>query len=576
MADLPARPPAGLPPLPPGWSEHKAPTGHTYYYNRDTGKSTYTRPVVPIQTLHRPVFAPAPAPATSSFPNVFPTQDTFNAHHPAFNFGAPYHGGDHRGGHRDGHRGAHRGGPHHHQPKDRPKHRTDIPNCAPWVLVRTKLGRRFVWNKDTNESFWKFPPDVMKAVIEMDRRGREKKERRERGEPSSDEGEGEREDVLAEVEAELAVKEDEIRGQIVEVEGEEGMEGDSEYEEVEVTDDEGEEGGPSKRQRTEEPSAQPEGSPQPMELGEDDLSWQLAQMEALENGHAYYEGGEGEEEEEGLPLTEEDCQALFRELLDDMHMSPYTPWEKVLENTALYDDDRYKALPNMRARKECFDAWSRDRIAEIKAQRAQQAKRDPKIPYLDFLHRYATSGKLYWQEFQRKYRKEPEMKDYKLPDKEKEKLYREHVKRLAMRLADREADLKALLQAQPLGKLNNRTTLDTLPDAVRADLRFISLPGPARDSLVERFISTLPPPPEDAQQAGLSEEQQAELAKKKAERERRERALREREDRVREERRRLEREAAFGREALREGEEEIQRAMRLGKEGLRGRLEGEE
>jgi hypothetical protein len=27
MAHLPVRPPAGLPPLPPGWTEHKAPTG---------------------------------------------------------------------------------------------------------------------------------------------------------------------------------------------------------------------------------------------------------------------------------------------------------------------------------------------------------------------------------------------------------------------------------------------------------------------------------------------------------------------------------------------------------------------
>lgn len=414
----------------------------------------------------------------------------------------------------------------------------------------------------------------MKAVVDMDRKEREKKARRERGEPSSDEGE--RDEALAEVEAELAAKEDEIRGQIVEVEGEEGMEGDSEYEEVEVTDDEGEEAGPSKRQRTEEPSGQPEGSPQPMEFGEEDLSWQLAQMEALENEAPYYEGeGEGEEEEEGLPLTEEDCQALFRELLDDTHMSPYTPWEKVLENTAIYDDDRYKALPNMRARKECFDAWSRDRIAELKALRAQQAKRDPKIPYLDFLHRCATSDKLYWPEFKRKYRKEPEMKDVKLPDKDKEKLYREHVKRIAMRPADLEADLKKLLEAQPVAKLNNSTTLDTLPDAVRVDLRFISLPGSRRGSLVEAYISSLPPPPEDAEQAQLSEEQQAELAKKKAERERRERALWEREERVRNQKRRLEREAAFGREALREGEEELERAMRVGKDGLRGMLERE-
>jgi len=30
------------PPLPEGWTEHKAPTGHSYYYNAATKQSTYT------------------------------------------------------------------------------------------------------------------------------------------------------------------------------------------------------------------------------------------------------------------------------------------------------------------------------------------------------------------------------------------------------------------------------------------------------------------------------------------------------------------------------------------------------
>jgi hypothetical protein len=43
-----------LPPLPPGWTEHTAPTGHKYYYNASTKKSTYQRPTAettPQQTL---------------------------------------------------------------------------------------------------------------------------------------------------------------------------------------------------------------------------------------------------------------------------------------------------------------------------------------------------------------------------------------------------------------------------------------------------------------------------------------------------------------------------------------------
>lgn len=396
-------------------------------------------------------------------------------------------------------------------------------------------------------------------MVEFDRKEREKKERRARGEPSDDE-----ENTMADVEAELANIEAQVETQIVEVDGEVGMEDDEEYEEVEVTDDEGEggeSGQPSKRQRTEEPSA----DDQPMEMGEDDMAWQLAQLEEMEAGYA--EGDE--EDEEGLPLTEEDCKALFKELLDDMHTSPYIPWEKLLENNALYEDERYKALPNMKSRKECFDEWARERAALLKEQKAQQQKRNPRIPYLAFLHTHATP-KLYWPEFRRKYKKEPEMRDTKLADKDREKLYRDHIKRLAMKQSDVKSDLSALLKSQPIAVLNRSSTLDTLPESILTDLRFISLPASVRDSIVETYISTLPPAPDGA---AASAEEQDQMAQKRAERERREKALAERERRVREDKRKQERELAYGKSRLREEEDEIQRAMKVGKEGLRGHLD---
>lgn len=427
--------------------------------------------------------------------------------------------------------------------------------------MKTKLGRRFVWNKDTNESFWKFPPDVMKGVVEFDRIEREKKERRDRGEPSDVE-----DNTMAEIEAELAAAEEEIERQVVEVDGEVGMEDDSEYEEVEVTDDEGEEGEQApKRQRTEEPTAARDDD-QPMEMGEDDMAWQLAQLEEMEAMGGDYE----EDEEEGLPLTEEDCKALFKELLDDIRLNPFTPWDKVLEDGVLYEDERYKALPNMKARKECFDEWARDVIQFRKEQKARQQKRDPRIPYLAFLHTHATP-RLYWLEFRRKFKKEPEMKDTKLSDKDKENLYRDHIKRLAMKQSELKSELSLLLKAQPLATLNRSSTLETLPEAVLTDLRFISLPQSTRDPLVETYVSTLPSAPEGA---AASAEEEAEMAKKRAERERREKALAERERRVREEKRKQERELAYGKGRLREEEEEIQRAMKVGKEGLRGHLDG--
>lgn len=464
-----------------------------------------------------------------------------------------------RGGHHAGPPGGHASFPDRpRHPKDRPKHRQDIPNCAPWVLVRTKLGRRFVWNKDTNESFWKFPPDVMKAVVEFDRTERERKEREERAEPSD--AVAPEDEAIANIEAELAEADEEI--EIVEIEGEEGMEDEEEYEEVEVTDDEGEEGShPSKRQRTEEPAAE-----QPAE--NEDLAWQLAQMEEMEQMGGEYEQEEYYEEE---PLSEEDCKALFKELLDDTNINPYTPWNKVLEAGALYDDERYKALPTMKTRKECFDEWARDKMHYLKEQKAKQQKVDPRIPYLAFLDRYATP-KLYWPEFRRKYKKEPELKDMKLPDKEKEKLYREHIKRIGMRSSELKSDLTALLKAQPLAVLHRSTTIDSLPASILTDIRFISLSPSSREPLIETYISTLPPAPEGA---AASAEEDAASAKKREERRRREKALAERERRVQEEKRKQERDMAYGKGRLREEEMEIERAMRVGKEGLKAHLSGE-
>ncbi|KAF1935745.1 hypothetical protein EJ02DRAFT_439033 [Clathrospora elynae] len=566
MSDIPVRPPAPAPPLPPGWSEHRAPSGHSYFYNKETKKSTYMRPTVDVPHYHYP--APPTALASYGAPQSYDVQPAQNAFTPqpsvqdlifasapkSFPNGGPPH--QSRGGHRGGMRGGHTNFNDRRRDRDdRPKHRHDIPNCAPWVLVKTKFGRRFVWNKDTNESFWKFPPNVMTAVVDFDRKEREKKARRERGEPSDVEDE---DDAMAEIEAELAKAEEEV--EIVEVDGEEGMENDEEYEEIEVTDDEGEgAGNASKRQRTEEPNGD-----QPPETGDDDLAWQLAQMEELE-----MEGGyEDEHEDEEPALSEEDCKALFKELLDDTRTSPFTAWDRVLEDGVLFDDDRYKALPTMAARKECFNEWSRERAQFLKEERARQSKRDPRIPYLAFLDKHA-SPKLYWPEFRRKYKKEPEMKDTKVSEKDKEKLYRDHIKRLGMKSSELKSDLSALLRAQPLALLNRCSTIDTLPSAVLTDLRYISLPPSTRDSLIETYISTLPPAPEGVV---YSAEEEAERAKKWAERERREKALADREQRVREDKRKQEKDLAYGKGRLRDEEMEIERAMNVGKEGLKAYL----
>lgn len=430
-------------------------------------------------------------------------------------------------------------------------------------MIRTKLGRRFVHNPETNESFWKFPEDVLKGVTEFDRLEREKKERKERGEPEEPPKEQSPKPQTAPGDLNVTVEQgDEPRERAYD---------DDEYEEVEVTDSEGEEGQPSKRTRTESVGAED----QPLEFTEEDMEYQLAAMGedyGLDPGE-YGEVAEEDWEEgaEGLPLTEADAEALFRDLLDDYQINPFTPWESIIEEGRIIEDTRYTAPANMKARREIFANWTRDRIQLVREQKAKQQKADPRIKYLEFLQEHATP-KLYWPEFKRKYRKEPEMKDTQLGDKDREKFYRDHISRLKQPESTRKADLSTLLKSVPLDLLHRSSNLEALPTAIITDIRYIGLAPKVRDPLIEAYLSTLPPAPEVQRSA----EEIEELDRKRAEREKREKALADREKRVEEEKRRQRGDLLRGKHLLREGEAEVEEAMRVNKDGLRSYMEVDE
>jgi hypothetical protein len=510
--------------------------------------------------------------------------------------------------------------------RDRPKSKHALPGHEPWILVRTKYRRRFVHNTETKESLWWIPKDVMPGVIEFEKWEKEQKEKTANAEwaeqqlkdmrdsskandvnkAADDEGRARRrrseslqredeEAMMAELAAQAEREEEQDLNETVraidtldERKLEAGLESDSEYEVVEVTDDEDEEDGAERNREAElengqastvqDTTAPPEEIDQqegPVEFGEDDIAYQLAAMgeeyglDPGEYGEDYDE--EWEEGAEGLALNEEDASNLFRDLLDDYRISPYTPWDRVIADeseASILNDDRYTVLPNMRARKEVFDAWARDKTAQIRQERAAMEKRDPKIPYLAFLHEKATP-KLYWPEFKRKYKKEPEMTDRKLNDKDREKLYRDHINRLKLPESTRKADLQALLKSIPLNALNRDVRLDSLPPNLLSHLHFISLPATARDSILESQIRKLPPAPEDD---GMTDEQRAEEDKKREERKRREKAMADRERQVEEERRRTEKDEVRAKRNLEDEERELQRAMAVPNRGLKNAL----
>lgn len=344
----------------------------------------------------------------------------------------------------------------------------------------------------------------------------------------------------------------------------------SEYEEVEVTDDENDgndaEGHAAKRQRTEEPG-QGDTDDRPLEFTEADIAEQLAAM-----GADYAADDEAmedwEEGDEGVQLSDEDAKALFKDLLDDFNINPYSPWEKLIDEGRVFEDARYTVLTTTKARKEAWEEWSRDTIKLLKEQRAKEEKKDPRIPYMAFLQEKATP-KLYWPEFRRKYRKEDSMKDSSLSDKDREKWYREHITRLKLPQSTLKADLKALLESVPASQLNKMSNPSHLPNQILVDLRYISLDPKVRDPFIEAYIQTLRPPPEEGDQVGEEDE----TAKKAREdRHRRERALRDREQAVAEEKRRQEKKLLFEKANLWDEERELEKAMQVGMKGLQSQL----
>ena len=132
------------------------------------------------------------------------------------------------------------------------------------------------------------------------------------------------------------------------------------------------------------------------------------------------------------------------------------------------------------------------------------------------------------------------------------------------------SDLVALMKSIPLRALNRATTLENLPSAMLTDLRFISLRSSVRDALILAHISTLQPPPTNVDLSPAEEESRS---REEKDREKRNQALAERQRRVAEEQKNQRGALQYSRSMLREGEEEIQRAMKLGKDGLLSHME---
>ncbi|KAF2717995.1 hypothetical protein K431DRAFT_288043 [Polychaeton citri CBS 116435] len=495
--------------------------------------------------------------------------------------------------------------------KDRPKSKHPLPGFRNWILVKTKFGRRFVHDTETRQSLWKIPRDIQAGVDELDQSDRLQREKDENArwaekqllqmkqESRADPGVGsaelneskrsrrrrseslQREDeeaMMAELAAqEQAAEEEDVKETVHNVDQvmqqrqqqQASYDSDSSYEEVEVTDSEGEEDG--ELPIVEQPQANDAQDEDPVEFGEDDIAYQLAAMgEDYGLDPAEYGEGDGmqyEEDGEPLGLSEEDAILLFKDMLSDHRVSPFTPWDRIVADqseASILHDDRYTVLPSMKARREVFDSWVKETAATLKEQRERLEKLDPRIPYLAFLHEKATP-KLYWPEFKRRYKREAAMNDRKLQEKDREKLYRDYINRLKLPESTRKADFVNLLKGIPHKDLNNATSADALPQQALSHLHFISVPISTRDQILRSHIRSLPAPP-TLEEVALN----AEEASEREQRRKRELAMAERQRKVNEDKRQAEIEERKARDRLKEAEREVEAAK-----SIRGNVKGQ-
>lgn len=123
----------------------------------------------------------------------------------------------------------------------------------------------------------------------------------------------------------------------------------------------------------------------------------------------------------------------------------------------------------------------------------------------------------------------------------------------------RENSLKKLLKST--SGMCRSTPLDSLPESILIDVRYVTAPEKIRDVIIKDHLATLPETPVDEEEKRAREE-----------RERKERALRDRETIVRKEQWRLRGEEQRAKDMLREEEAMIERAKIVGKKGLLGHI----
>ncbi|KEP47419.1 WW domain protein [Rhizoctonia solani 123E] len=493
MSLIPPPPPVTMfvpPPLPPGWTEHKAPTGHTYFYHAATKQSTYTRPLPAIH-LGGTVPGPPPFPPTSVPALGFTPAATAES-------SAPSDPASEKKSKKS--------------KKEKPTKKTPIPD-TPWIRVVTNLGNVFFTHTERKESVWTCPEEIADAVAELEREEEAEKEE-ERAKEMREKAERERRE-----------KEEQ------------------EKQEVERVRKEAEAAGA--KRKGEELGESAAKKPRVEEEDEDDEAWQrqLAEEMAQEEGESALGKKPGNDSEISVPpvfkvpdqvkLNPEEAKALFMTLLNDVSPNPLLPYDLALPQ--LVNDARYVLLPP-NERKGVFDDWCKDQARNLRKNKTKEATMTPEAAYETLLHGEVKSTRTQWDEFRRKWKKDRRFYGYGRDDKEREKKFRAWLVELGevKRKEAKKAEEGFIELLRTVDGITRDSEWKDVKRGIAQDSRYDAVGSASRrEELFNKFKSSVEQDPMPQPESSVVNSEDKSEKEKESKAVRRERALKEREAQVR-------------------------------------------
>ncbi|KAF9172745.1 hypothetical protein BGX21_007061 [Mortierella sp. AD011] len=440
--------------LPPGWTEHKAPDGMSYYYNAASGQSSWVRPTMPAPPppgVSQPIGLPfqQPPPGVPGYPmNQQPLYPPGVAPPPSPTPVAA--GGSENTATTNVETG--KGKKSKKAKKEKAIKKTQVLE-TPWFIVVTNLENTFFYNKETKISIWVPTPELEQILAKM--------------------GQAETEKLEAERKAKEAEEQERLLALKRPGEHEDEHEGD-------------------KRAKSDGDSAMV-GT----EMTEDDIAWQLAAMEGMDDDdqdqHMQSQGDEDDEDDEDdeavkerlrmlqgsssspssappqsvgasssikLEISPDNIQEREMALLDMMRergVTQFDTWEKAMAK--IEHDPRMYLIPNKKDRQELFESFCVIRARETKEakekeekEKAEREERDrkekekrssrdskshssstksssssskPEDVYRRLVEEYTTKTST-WLDFMTKYRVDPRFLDLK-PGSLRESIFRQYL-----------------------------------------------------------------------------------------------------------------------------------------------------